>query len=119
MPSTTGALVPLSAFTHYEPANTTLAVNHQGQYPSVTASFNLVPGASLGDAVKAVEDAARKLGLPGNIRGSFSGTAQAMGAGQKGKTKKPCTGRRRGVRSRFHFCYNKDIEEAANIRVEM
>jgi multidrug efflux pump len=73
-----GTLSPLSAFTHYEPTNTTLAVNHQGQYPSVTASFNLAPGASLGDAVKAVGGAARKLVLPGNIHGSFSGTAEAF-----------------------------------------
>ena len=55
VPSPDGTLSPLSAFTHYEPTDTTLAVNHQGQYPSVTASFNLAPGASLGDAVTAVE----------------------------------------------------------------
>lgn len=80
VPSSTGQMVPLSAFTHYEPTNTALAVNHQGQYPSVTASFNLAPGASLGSAVKAVDDAARKLGMPGNIHGSFMGAAQAFRA---------------------------------------
>lgn len=78
VPSSTGQMVPLSAFTHYEPTNTSLAVNHQGQYPSVTASFNLAPGASLGNAVNAVEEAARKLGMPGNIHGSFMGAAQAF-----------------------------------------
>ena len=80
VPSSTGQMVPLSAFTHYEPTNTALAVNHQGQYPSVTASFNLAPGASLGNAVTAVEDAARRLGMPGNIHGSFMGAAQAFQA---------------------------------------
>ena len=50
-----GTLVPLSAFTRYEPTATALAVNHQGQFPSVTISFNLAPGVALGDAVKAIE----------------------------------------------------------------
>ncbi len=48
--SSTGAMVPLSAFTHFGPSNTSLAVNHQGQWPSVTISFNLAPGVSLGQA---------------------------------------------------------------------
>src|SRR5262249_57362186 len=50
-------LVPLSAFTHYAPSNTPLAVNHQGLFPAVTISFNLAPGVALGDAVTAVERA--------------------------------------------------------------
>ncbi len=75
-----GALVPLSTFTHYEPTSTALAVNHQGQFPSVTLSFNLAPGASLGDAVSAIETTTQQLGLPASIRGSFQGTAQAFQA---------------------------------------
>jgi multidrug efflux pump len=75
-----GARVPLSAFTHYEPTATALAVNHQAQFPAVTLSFNLAPGVALGDAVSAVETATRRLGLPGSIRGSFQGTAQAFQA---------------------------------------
>jgi hydrophobe/amphiphile efflux-1 (HAE1) family protein len=73
-----GEKVPLNVFTHYEPTSTSLAVNHQGQFPSVTASFNLAPGIALGDAVKEVDGAARKLGLPAGIRGNFAGTAQAF-----------------------------------------
>ena len=75
-----GGQVPLSAFTHYAPATAPLAVNHQGQFPSVTISFNLPPGVALGDAVTAVEDAERDLALPPDIRGSFQGTAQAYQA---------------------------------------
>jgi multidrug efflux pump subunit AcrB len=70
----------LSAFTHYEPTATALAVAHQGQFPAVTLSFNLVPGLALGDAVKAIGAATRKIGLPSSIRGSFQGTAQAFQA---------------------------------------
>ena len=75
-----GAGVPLSTFTRYEDTSTALAVNHQSQFPSVTLSFNLAPGASLGDAVAAIETVSRQLGLPGSIRGSFQGTAQAFQA---------------------------------------
>src|SRR5262249_48803277 len=73
-------LVPLSAFTHYAPANTALAVNHQGLFPAVTISFNLAPGVALGDAVTAIEQATRELGLPSTIRGTFQGIAQAFQA---------------------------------------
>ena len=75
-----GAAVPLSAFTHYEPSSTSLAVNHQGQFPAVTVSFNLAPGVSLGSAVTAIEAATRRMALPSTIRGSFQGTAQAFQA---------------------------------------
>jgi hydrophobe/amphiphile efflux-1 (HAE1) family protein len=75
-----GGTVPLSAFSRYTPSTTTLAVNHQGQFPAVTFSFNLAPGMSLGEAVKAVEDATREIGLPGRIRGGFEGVAQAFQA---------------------------------------
>jgi len=76
--STTGTPVPLAAFTHYEPANTPLAVNHQGQVPSVTISFNLAPGISLGQATQAIEDAERTIGFPPTIEASFQGTAAAF-----------------------------------------
>ena len=76
--SSAGALVPLSAFSRYEPSSTALAVNHRAQFPAVTLSFNLAPGAALGEAVTAVEGAARQLGLPASIQGSFQGTALAF-----------------------------------------
>ena len=78
--SSNGAQVPLSAFTHLERTTTTLAVNHQGQFPAVTISFNLAPGVSLGDAVKAIEAAQREIGLPATIQAGFQGTAQAFQA---------------------------------------
>jgi multidrug efflux pump len=80
LPSSAGTMVPLSAFTHYEPTSTSLAVSHQGQFPSVTASFNLAPGVALGEAVNAIERATRQMGLPAGIRGNFAGTAQAFKA---------------------------------------
>ncbi|HEY3971680.1 MAG TPA: multidrug efflux RND transporter permease subunit [Candidatus Sulfotelmatobacter sp.] len=76
--STAGTPVPLAAFTHYEPSNTPLAVNHQGQLPSVTISFNLAPGISLGQATDAIEQAERTIGFPPSIQASFQGTAAAF-----------------------------------------
>ncbi|MGB0034987.1 MAG: efflux RND transporter permease subunit, partial [Candidatus Acidiferrales bacterium] len=76
--STTGAEVPLSAFTHFESRTTALAVNHQGQFPAVTLSFNLAPNVALGDAVTAIETAERQIGLPSSVHASFQGTAQAF-----------------------------------------
>ncbi|HXW83454.1 MAG TPA: efflux RND transporter permease subunit, partial [Candidatus Binataceae bacterium] len=70
--------VPLSAFTHFQRTNTPLQVNHQGQFPAVTLSFNLATGVSLGQAVDAIEAMERKVGLPPTIRGGFQGTAQAF-----------------------------------------
>ena len=75
-----GAVVPLSGFARFERTATSLAVNHQGQFPSVTISFNLAPGVSLGEAVEAVESATTQMGLPTSIRSNFSGTAQAFEA---------------------------------------
>jgi len=80
LPSSSGAMVPLSAFAHFKSESTSLAVNHQSQFPAVTVSFNLAPGVALGDAVKAVESAMRQMGMPASIRGSFQGTAQAFQA---------------------------------------
>ncbi|HNP82381.1 MAG TPA: multidrug efflux RND transporter permease subunit [Nitrospira sp.] len=76
--SPNGAQVPLSAVTRYEPANTILSVNHQGQFPAVTVSFNMAPGASLGQAVLAVDQAMHDIGLPATVRGTFQGTAKAF-----------------------------------------
>jgi multidrug efflux pump len=76
--SSSGAQVPLSAFTHYESLRTSLAVNHQGQFPAITLSFNLAPGVALGDAVNAVQQAAQQLGLPATVTANFAGTAQAF-----------------------------------------
>jgi multidrug efflux pump len=76
--STSGAAVPLAAFTHFEPSNTPLAVNHQGQVPSVTISFNLAPGVSLGEATQAIENVQRSMGFPATIQASFQGTAAAF-----------------------------------------
>jgi multidrug efflux pump len=78
--SATGQQVPLSAFTRLVPGTASLAVNHQGQFPSVTLSFNLGSDVSLGHAVDAIRAAERQLGLPASIRASFQGTAQAFQA---------------------------------------
>ena len=75
--SSTGATVPLSAFIHYGPANTSLAVNHQGQWPAVTISFNLAPGVSLGQATTAIENAEKSISFPPTIHANFQGTAAA------------------------------------------
>ncbi|MFZ0805307.1 MAG: multidrug efflux RND transporter permease subunit [Candidatus Sulfotelmatobacter sp.] len=76
--SSSGNPIPLSAFTHFEPSNTPLAVSHQGQVPSVTISFNLAPGISLGEATQAIENAERSIGMPASIEASFQGTAAAF-----------------------------------------
>lgn len=76
--STTGAMVPLSGFARFERSATSLAVAHQGQFPSVTVSFNLAPGVPLGNAVASIEKAKQQMNFPVGIRGSFSGTAQAF-----------------------------------------
>ncbi len=57
-----------------------LAVNHQGQFPGITLSFNMAPGFSLGEAVQTIEKSMREIGLPGDIRGTFQGTAKAFQA---------------------------------------
>jgi multidrug efflux pump len=75
-----GEPVPLTALTRFEPSAAPLQVNHQGLFPSVTLSFNLAPGLALGQAVTAVEDAARRIALPASIRGKFAGAAQAFQA---------------------------------------
>jgi len=78
--SANGTEVPLSAFTHFEQQTTTLAVNHQGQFPVVTLSFNLAPDVSLGAAVDAINKAGREINLPVSVHPSFQGTARAFQA---------------------------------------
>src|SRR5215470_13713298 len=78
--STNGVEVPLSAFIHYESGMTAQSINHQGQFPSVTLSFNLAEGVSLGEAVDAVKEVERQVRMPANVHGSFQGTAQAFQA---------------------------------------
>ena len=73
-----GTAVPLAAFARFGPSNTPLAVNHQSQYPSVTLSFNLAPGVSLGQATQVIESAERSIGSPSTIKASFQGTAAAF-----------------------------------------
>ncbi len=75
-----GGAVPLGSFTDIQVGNAPLAVNHQGQFPVVTVSFNLAPGSSLGDAVRAIEKAGQEVGLPASVQTSFQGTAQAFRA---------------------------------------
>jgi multidrug efflux pump len=77
VPANSGKLVPLSSFTHYGHSNTALSVNHQGQYPSITLSFNLAPGAALGDAVTHIQAAQREIGMPSTVHANFAGAAQA------------------------------------------
>jgi hydrophobic/amphiphilic exporter-1 (mainly G- bacteria), HAE1 family len=78
--SSNSRLVPLSALAKYQMGNTYLSVNHQGQFPAVTLSFNLAPGASLGSATEAVQRAATELRMPSSIQASFQGTAQVFQA---------------------------------------
>jgi hydrophobic/amphiphilic exporter-1 (mainly G- bacteria), HAE1 family len=75
----TGQQVPLSTFVHFDTQHVGyLSVNHQGQFPAVTLSFNLAPGAALGDAVAAIQNTSASIHLPGTVTGSFQGTAQAF-----------------------------------------
>ena len=78
VPSNSGKVVPLSAFAHYGPSNTSLSVNHQGLVPSITLSFNLAPSLPLGDAVKRIEEAQAQIHMPPSVHGGFQGTAQAF-----------------------------------------
>ena len=73
-----GAAVPLSAITHFESRSAPLSVNHQGQFPVVTISFNLAPGTSLGEATKAIDAAQKDLGMPLSVQAAFQGTAASF-----------------------------------------
>jgi HAE1 family hydrophobic/amphiphilic exporter-1/multidrug efflux pump len=76
--SSSGQLVPLSAFTHIGRSVAPLALNHQGQFPAVTVSFGLAPGVSLSQAIGAVYAAHARIGVPPSVHASFQGTAQAF-----------------------------------------
>jgi multidrug efflux pump len=74
----TGGEIPLSAFTHVQPVAVPITVNHQGQFPVITLSFNLAPNVSLGDAVDAVNKVKNEIELPASVQAAFQGTAQAF-----------------------------------------
>jgi multidrug efflux pump len=76
--SSNGTNVPLSAISHFESRRTALAVNHSGQYPSITLTFNLAPNVALGEAVTALDKAKQEMGMPSSVQAAFSGTAQAF-----------------------------------------
>jgi multidrug efflux pump len=76
--SSSGKMIPLSAFAHFQPAFSALTVNHQGIFPAITLSFNLAPGASLGPAVEQIQAVQQELGMPPTVHGTFQGTAQAF-----------------------------------------
>ena len=76
--SATGGAVPLSTFAHFESGVAPLAINHQGQFPSVTISFNLAPGVALGDATMAIQRVQRELQMPLSVQASFQGTARSF-----------------------------------------
>ena len=81
---TTGQQVPLSTFAKFDTGHTSyLSINHQGQFPAVTLSFNLAPGVALGDAVTAIQKTTASIHLPDAILGTFQGTAQAFQASLK------------------------------------
>jgi len=71
------AMVPLNAVAHYEPTTAPIAVAHQGQFPSVTLSFNLVPGMALSDAIKEINQMEQNIKMPNTIHSNFSGALQA------------------------------------------
>jgi multidrug efflux pump len=75
-----GGSVPLSAFTHIESESAPLSINHQGQFPVVTISFNLAPDASLGDATKAIQKIQNEIEMPLSIQSAFQGTAASFQA---------------------------------------
>jgi multidrug efflux pump subunit AcrB len=76
--SSSGKMIPLSAIAHFGEGNTALAVNHLGQFPAATISFNLAPNVSLGQATLAIEAAKNEIQFPATIHGSFQGTAAAF-----------------------------------------
>jgi len=76
--SANGTQVPLSTIAHWQQSRAQLSIGHQGQFPSTVVSFNLAPGKALGDAVNAVSDVEKRIGLPASINASFQGTAAAF-----------------------------------------
>ncbi|TCV96001.1 HAE1 family hydrophobic/amphiphilic exporter-1 [Luteibacter rhizovicinus] len=82
--SSTGKSIPLDTVARFERKPQVLTVNHQGQLPAVTVSFNLAPGVSLSTAVAQIDQATKQLGLPATLSGSVQGTAQAFQDSVKG-----------------------------------
>ena len=78
--SNTGKMVPLGSVASFTTSNTSLSVNHQGQFPAVTFSFNLAPGVALGQATEIIQNVAREMRMPEAVMGSFQGTAQVFQA---------------------------------------
>jgi multidrug efflux pump subunit AcrB len=78
VPTQGGGQVPLTSIARFAPAPTSLSVNHQGQFPAVTLSFNLAPGVALGQALTAVRRAEQEIGLPASVHAAPQGTAQAF-----------------------------------------
>ncbi|MDB6110480.1 MAG: acriflavin resistance protein, partial [Pedosphaera sp.] len=78
--TTNGTQVPLASVARFKPGNAFLSVNHQGQFPSVTLSFNLAPGVALGQATEIIKQATDELKMPSSVQGSFQGTAQVFQA---------------------------------------
>jgi multidrug efflux pump len=76
--STPANAIPLSTFTHYERINSPLSINHQGQFPAVTVSFNLAPGASLGGAISSINNLQKEMNMPASLQAAFQGTAAAF-----------------------------------------
>jgi hydrophobe/amphiphile efflux-1 (HAE1) family protein len=76
----TAGVIPLGAVARFSTGRTPLSITHQGQFPSVTLSFNLAPGKALGEAIKAIDGVWRRLGVPASLTAGFSGTAQAFSA---------------------------------------
>jgi multidrug efflux pump len=83
VPNTGSTPIPMNAVTHYQAATSPLVVNHTGLFPSVTVSFNLAPGVSLGQATQEIEKVRENLAMPNTIRGNYSGTLQAFQASLK------------------------------------
>jgi len=78
VPGTGGALVPLPAVARFAPSNTSLGVNHQGQFAASTVSFNLAGSTTLGEAAAAIDRMMASIGAPNSVRGSFQGSARAF-----------------------------------------
>ncbi|HVY70424.1 MAG TPA: efflux RND transporter permease subunit, partial [Verrucomicrobiae bacterium] len=78
--SDSGKQVPLASVAKFRPSSANLSVNHQGQFPAITLSFNLAPTVALGQATEIIEKAAAELKMPANVQGSFQGTAQVFRA---------------------------------------
>jgi multidrug efflux pump len=76
--SETGGVVPLNAITHSTASTSPLGINHSSFFPSVTVSFNLAPGISLGQATLLIDQMQRRIGVPASVRGTFAGTAEAF-----------------------------------------